>query len=124
MEHAALFANDVKALKDFYVDVMGLRIVLDNSAAPTPGFFLADDGDMMLELIGRPEGVEVGDTRYLCHIAFTVADLDAEQKRLEALGFVFETDSVVDNASMKTVFFRDPANNRCQIISRARPLIG
>jgi glyoxylase I family protein len=122
MEHFALFAGDAKALKDFYVDVMGLRVVLDNGAGTPPGYFLADDSGTALEIIGRPTGVEAGDTRYLCHVAFTVADVDQERQRLESLGRTFEADSVVDTATMKTAFFRDPDGNRCQIVWRNRPL--
>jgi glyoxylase I family protein len=122
MEHFALFAEDAKALKDFYVDVMGLRLVLDNGAGTPPGYFLADDSGTALEIIGRPAGVDSADPRYLCHVAFTVADVDLERRRLESLGRIFEPDAVVDTATMKTAFFRDPDGNRCQIVWRSRPL--
>jgi glyoxylase I family protein len=124
IEHCALFAADAKALKDFYVDIMGLKVVLDNGAGTPPGYFLADDSGMALELIGRPAGVVAGDTRYLCHVAFTVADVDAERKRLESLGLTFESETAVDTSAMKTAFFRDPDGNRCQIVWRSRPLGG
>ncbi len=122
MEHFAVFARDAKAIKDFYVDVMGLRVVLDNGAGTPPGYFLADDSGMALEVIGRPADVTAGDTRYMCHVAFIVESVEAERKRLESLGFVFETESVVDTPTMKTAFFRDPDGNRLQIVWRARPL--
>ena len=122
IEHFALFAADARGLKDFYVDVMGLRVVLNNGSGTPPGYFLADDSGMALEIIGRPTGVEAADTRYLCHVAFTVADVDAERSRLESLGFAFETETVVDTPAMKTAFFRDPDGNRCQIVWRGRPL--
>jgi glyoxylase I family protein len=122
MEHFALFADDAAVLKDFYVQVMGLRVVLDNGTGKPPGYFLVDDHGMALEIIGRPEGVEAGDTRYLCHIAFTVEDVAIEQRRLEGLGLTFETETAVNTPAMKTAFFRDPAGNRCQIVWRAAPL--
>jgi glyoxylase I family protein len=123
LEHLALFADDAHALKDFYVNVMGLKVVLESGGDP-PGFFLADDAGMMLEIIGRPAGRAGGETRWLCHVAFTVDDVAARRRELEALGLVFETDTVVDTEAMKTAFFRDPAGNRCQIIWRKKPLIG
>jgi glyoxylase I family protein len=122
MEHFALFANDAAVLKDFYVQVMGLRIAVDNGAGKPPGYFLVDDAGMALEIIGRPAGVEAGDTRYLCHVAFAVEDVEAEQRRLEGLGLTFEAETVVNTPAMKTSFFRDPAGNRCQIVWRAAPL--
>lgn len=122
MEHFALFAEDAPALKDFYVDVMGLKVVLESGGDP-PGFFLADDAGMMIEIIGRPAGAVGGETRWTCHVAFTVDDVDRRRRELEALGFVFETDTVVDNDAMKTAFFRDPAGNRTQILWRRKPLV-
>ena len=122
IEHFALFADDAPALKDFYVNVMGMKVVIDNGAARPPGYFLMDDHGGAIELIGRPDGVKAGDTRYLCHVAFTVADVAAERTRLEGLGLSFESDTAVDNAVMQTAFFHDPAGNRCQIVRRATPL--
>ena len=122
MEHFALFARDARGLKDFYVATMGMRVALDNGASTPPGYFLIDDAGGALEIIGRPDDVEAGDTRYLCHVAFTVADVDAERLRLESLGRTFEAETSVDTPSMKTVFFRDPDGNRCQIVWRSRPL--
>ncbi len=121
IEHFALFATDANELKDFYVDVMGMKVALDNGAGTPPGYFLVDDSGMALEIIGRPESVHPADTRYLCHIAFSVGDVDAERKRLEAVGITFESDTIVDTATMKTAFFRDTDGNRCQIVWRSKP---
>ena len=122
MEHFALFTNNLEALKDFYVAAMGLTVIVDNSAAPTQGYFLADDDGVALEIIARPAGVQGADTRYVCHVAFLVEDVAATRAQLESRGLTFETDTVVDNEEMKTAFFRDPDGNRCQIVSRPRPL--
>lgn len=123
IEHIALFAADVHRLKSFYVEAFGLRVILDNSASSPPGYFLADDSGMALELIGRPTDVPPVDTRHVVHIAFIVDDVAASQSELEARGLVFEEESAVDNASMTTRFFRDPEGNRLQIVKRPRPLV-
>ncbi|QDV33153.1 VOC family protein [Tautonia plasticadhaerens] len=123
IEHVALFAADPHALKDFYADAFGLRVVLDNSKASPPGYFLADDAGVAVELIGRPEGVPGADTRWICHIAFIVEDVAAARTDLEARGVVFEQETAVDNEAMTTAFFRDPEGNRLQIVSRPRPLV-
>jgi glyoxylase I family protein len=124
IEHFALFAADAPALKDFYVSALGLRVALDNSGGTPPGFFLADDHGMALEIIGRPEGVGGADTRYVCHVAFVVDDFAPARAALEGLGMRFEEETAVDNETMTTAFFRDPEGNRCQIVRRPRPLIG
>jgi glyoxylase I family protein len=121
MEHFAIFAADSRALKDFYVEVMGLRVIVEAGGDP-PGFFLADDAGMALEIIGRPPGTHGANTRWVCHVAFTVDDYPAARAALERRGLVFETDTVVDTEAMRTSFFNDPEGNRCQIVWRRRPL--
>ena len=54
IEHFAVFGNDLARLKDFYVDVLGLRVIVDNSQAPVRGYFLADDRGYF-----KAEGLEV-----------------------------------------------------------------
>ena len=122
IEHFAIFADDLERLRSFYVEVMGLRVVVDNSRAPVPGYFLADDRGVALEIIERPAGVPAVETRYVCHAAFLVEDVAAMRARLAARGCRFEDKTAVDTETFKTAFFRDPAGNRCQIVWRRTPL--
>jgi glyoxylase I family protein len=124
IEHFAIFAADLETLRAFYQESFGLRVVLDNSKAAIPGYFLADDGGSILEIIARPAGVPAADTRYACHTAFWVEDYPAARARLEARGARFEADTEVNTDGMKTGFFDDPDGNRCQFVWRARPLGG
>ncbi len=122
IEHAAIFAEDPSSLKDFYVVAFGLRVVLDNGQGNPPGYFLGDDHGTALEIIGRPSGFENASQRYICHVAFVVEDVPAKRLELEAMGLVFEVETVVDNDSMTTAFCNDPAGNRIQIVKRKKPL--
>lgn len=124
LEHFALFSNDAESLKDFYVKALGLRVVQDNGQATPRGYFLADDAGMALEIIDRPPHELSANTRYICHVAFAVDDLEAARNMLEAQGRVFEAETLVDTPGMKTAFFNDPEGNRCQIVWRAKPLGG
>jgi glyoxylase I family protein len=121
IEHFAVFAQDAVSLKDFYVQSFGMKVVLESGGDP-PGFFLADDQGVALEIIGRPAGQSNVNQRWVCHVAFWVDDVPATQAALERQGLVFETETAVDNEAMKTAFFRDPEGNRCQIIWRKRRL--
>lgn len=123
LEHFAIYGKDSTALKDFYVEAMGMRVALESGGDP-PGYFLADDQGVALEIIGRPAGEPGVNQRWVCHVAFWVDDLDAARAGLESRGIVFETETVVDTEAMKTAFFRDPEGNRCQIIWRKRKLSG
>lgn len=122
IEHFALFAEDPAALRDFYEITFGFRTIVDNSLASPPGYFLADEGGVALEIIGRPAGAEVVNQRHVCHLAILVEDVPAMKAKVEAEGLAFEGDTVVKNEAMTTCFFRDPAGNRIQIVTRARPL--
>jgi glyoxylase I family protein len=123
IEHFALFAADSTALKDFYVNIMGMKVALESGGSP-PGFFLIDDHGVALEIIGRPPDQAGVNQRWVCHVAFLVDDVAAKRRELEGLGFVFETGTVVDTEAMKTAFFPDPEGNRCQILWRRTPLGG
>ncbi|MBX6314357.1 MAG: VOC family protein [Isosphaeraceae bacterium] len=122
IEHFAIFAADLEALRAFYTEVFGLRVVVDNSKAVVPGYFLGDDAGTLLEIITRPEGIPAAETRYVCHVAFWVDEYDAARAELERRGVEFEIDTKVDTPTMRTEFFHDPEGNRCQIVWRSKPL--
>ena len=124
IEHVALYAQDPKSLKDFYVEAFGLKVIVDNGAGNPPGYFLSDDHGTAFELIGRPDGAPAANQRYVCHVAFVVENVDASRAALEARGMKFEIDTIVANDSMNTCFCNDPEGNRIQIVHRLKPLGG
>ena len=124
IEHAALFADDLPALRDFYLDAFDLRVAFDNSRADPAGYFLADDRGAVLELIARSSGESNANQRFVCHLAFWVDDFAASRADLERRGIAFESGTEVMNDEVQTAFFLDPQGNRCQIVRRRRPLVG
>jgi glyoxylase I family protein len=121
IEHFAVYAGDPTALVDFYVTVMGLHVIVESGGAP-PGYFLADDNGMAIEVLGRAPGSAVVNQRWVCHLAFWVEDFAAKRALLERRGISLEADTLVDNNELKTAFFTDPGGNRCQIVWRHRAL--
>src|SRR5215475_14237728 len=95
IEHFAVYGDDPTALKDFYVRTFGLRVIVESGGDP-PAYFLADDGGMALEVLGRPAGSPEVNQRWVCHLAILVDDVPAKKADLERQGFVFEADTVVD----------------------------
>jgi glyoxylase I family protein len=122
IEHFAIYAADAPALKDFYIEALGLRVILDNGGGDPPGFFLADDRGGVLEIIGRPRDEAGANQRWVCHLAFWVEDYAETRKALERRGLVFETGTAIEGPELQTAFFDDPEGNRLQIVRRARPL--
>jgi glyoxylase I family protein len=121
LEHFAIYAADAPALKEFYVEALGLRVIVEGGGSP-PAYFLADDDGMAIEIISLPEGESAVNQRWVCHLAFRVDDFAATRAALERRGIVFEPDTAVEKPSLKTAFFKDPAGNRCQIVWRDPPL--
>jgi glyoxylase I family protein len=121
IEHFAIYAADAPRLKNFYVEAFGMRVLVEGKGDP-PGFFLGDANGGAIEIIGRPPGQSGANQRWVCHVAFWVDDYRAIRANLEKRGIVFETDTAVENDSVKTAFFLDPEGNRCQIVWRRDPL--
>ena len=122
IEHFAIFCDDLEALRAFYTEAIGLRLIVDNSRAPVRGYFLADDSGTALEIIARPPGTPAVATRYGCHTAFWVDDYDRARADLVARGSRFEPHTEILQDGFKTGFCDDPQGNRVQIVWRARPL--
>jgi glyoxylase I family protein len=121
IEHFAIYGDDPIALKDFYVQVLGMHVIVESGGDP-PGFFLADDHGMAIEILGRPAGTSGVNQRWICHLAFWVDNMAAKRAELEQNGIVFETETLADNDEIKTAFFNDPGGNRCQIVWRRKTL--
>jgi glyoxylase I family protein len=68
LEHFAIYADDPTALKDFYVSALGLHVIVESGGDP-PGYFLADDQGMAIEILGRPSGSPEVNQRWVCHLA-------------------------------------------------------
>ncbi len=124
LEHFAIYAADLEALKDFYVEVMDLKVARVGGGNPPGGYFLADDHGGAIEIIARPEGESNAPQRWVCHLAFWVDDVAAKQAELEKRGLVFETDTANFDDAIRTSFFHDPEGNRCQLVWRREPLVG
>jgi glyoxylase I family protein len=122
IEHFAIYAADAPRLKDFYVEAFGLKVVFDNGGGDPPGYFLADDRGMAVEIIGRPPGQSNANQRWVCHLAFWVDDFEAACAALRERGVAFEQDTFVDSEAIQTGFFNDPEGNRLQIVRRKERL--
>ena len=121
IEHFAIYADDAPALKRFYEEAFGMKTIFEGAGDP-PGYFLADERGMAIEIIGRPKGQMGANQRWVCHLAFWVEDYNAARAAFEARGVTFEVDTLVDNDSLRTGFFNDPEGNRVQIVWRKKKL--
>jgi len=113
----ALRVNDLRRMKRFYQDVLGLDVLGESATAVL--FRIADDyggHTQVLALFDRSRPVDQ-ERSTVDHIAFTIAlaDYESERKRLEGLGLPVE---VTDHAWVKwrSLYFHDPEGNQVEFV--------
>lgn len=117
--HIALRARNYAAMRSFYTETLGFR-VLGQIPGRNPGqdILFLDIGGTTIELISA-EGAEPGKpTSGFAHLAFEVDDVDATYEALKAKGVPFHTEprSVGD---IRLAFFRDPDGNELELFKSA-----
>jgi len=125
LEHIAINVAEPAAMSAWYVENMGMRIVL---AAPSAPFmhFISDEKGSMVELYSNPVA-PVPDyasmSPFQFHLSFSTSDIAADHARLLAAG----ADSVdeISETPMgdKLVFVRDPWGVPVQLVQRNKALI-
>lgn len=125
IEHFALNVEHPQAMAAWYVEHLGLKVVVQKTEPPYMTF-LADDSDrVMLEIYTNPAG-QVPPYRdmntLLLHLAFVSEDPAQDTERLLAAGATLETDMRLDDGS-HLVMLRDPWGLAVQLCKRATPLL-
>lgn len=113
LHHAAIICSDYARSRDFYTRILGLRIVAENLRAERQSYKLdlaLADGSQ-IELFSfptpppRPSRPEACGLR---HLAFVVANLDANIASLQADGVAVEPVRVDEFTGRRFTFFADP----------------
>jgi catechol 2,3-dioxygenase-like lactoylglutathione lyase family enzyme len=119
-----LWAHDAPAMVRFYRDVLGLTVI-SPPERPNPIFLRAGEGHAgipeMIVVVQLPaDAPPFGRPRTLHHLALELepADFDAEQRRLEALGFTLRSGQHPVIPS-RTMYLDDPEGNEVELICRA-----
>lgn len=123
IEHVGIYAEDTKALAQWYIDMFGCTIAYENPKSGT--YFVAFSDKSMIEICkcdsnsSAPLLKDPG----IRHIALAVTDFDAVVAKIKGAGTEIVTDEVTSSSGVKTIFFRDMAGNILHLISRPEPLI-
>ena len=113
LHHAAIICSDYLRSKQFYVDVLGLRVVAETYRAARQSYKLdlaLPDGTQ-LELFSFPNPPARPSYPEACglrHLAFSVADLGACVAHLQAQGVAVEPVRVDELTGQRFTFFADP----------------
>ena len=125
IEHLGYNVPDPVAMAQWYVDHLGMRIVMVGKV--NQAHFLADSaGTMMIEIYHNPDA-EVLDYPAIkaptLHLAFEAVDVAAVRHRLLGAGAAAESDVVTDPNGDQMAWMRDPWGCSIQIVRRAKPIL-
>ena len=105
LNHANISTTKLQETVDFFVRVLGLRVGPRPNFVGFAGAWLYCGDQAVIHLVERakprtPDGA-------LDHVSFTVADLDAEMRRLDELGVPYRWSDIPDGFG-RQAFVQDP----------------
>jgi glyoxylase I family protein len=125
VEHLGLPAREPAALKDWYVNVLGAEVALDNGQTP-PAYFLRLPGGPMIEIYAAGSSAkETGDNLVAGwrHLALRVAAIVPAKLELERKGVTFSDAIKPAGGGGRVLFFRDAEGNLLHLVERSKDSI-
>jgi glyoxylase I family protein len=122
IEHIAIPAADVVALKNWYVSVFGAREVWNNGQTP-PTLLIALPGGGWFEIYaaeGAPKNRGNNKLAGFRHIALSVDSLDAAKSELEKRGVKFSEAERPAAGGGRILFFADCEGNLLHLVERPK----
>ena len=120
VEHLGLPAHDPAALKDWYVRMLGAKVVFSNGQTP-PAFLLALPGQLMIEIYGGNSSLPQTSDNKLNgwrHVALRVDSVTAAKAELETRGLKFTEEIKPAAGGGRVLFFQDPEGNLLHLVER------
>jgi glyoxylase I family protein len=115
-EHLGLPAQNPAALKDWYVNVLGAKLIFANP----PAYFVALGG-LTLEIYQAESALTETANNSLAgwrHLALRVESIEAAQAALQAKGVTFTDPIKPAGGGGRVLFFRDAENNLLHLVER------
>jgi glyoxylase I family protein len=120
VEHIGVAAQDTIALKDWYVRVLGARLVFDNGETP-PAFFLELSGGLLVEIYAASSATdETGNNRLAGwrHLALRVDSIESARETLAGRGVKFTEPIKPAGGGGRVLFFNDVEGNLLHLTER------
>lgn len=112
IHHVAIIASDYKKSKDFYVNLLGLKIIREVYREERDSYKLdLETGDSQIELFSfknSPKRPSYPEACGLRHLAFEVENIEQEVKELKEKGIEVEEIRIDEFTGRKFTFFSDP----------------
>lgn len=125
IHHVAIIAGDYARSKQFYCNVLGLRVLAEHYRQPRDSWKLdlaLPDGGQ-IELFSFPDAPlrpSRPEARGLRHLAFRVEALDAAVAHLNAHGVVTEDIRIDEYTGRRFTFFTDPDDLPLELYENAQ----
>ncbi|MEX8518859.1 MAG: VOC family protein [Leptothrix sp. (in: b-proteobacteria)] len=125
IHHAAIICSDYAISKQFYIEILGLRIVAEHYRAERQSYkldlALPDGGQIELfSFPNSPARPSYPEARGLRHLAFEVIDVAQAKADLEARGVAVEAVRLDEYTGRHFVFFADPDGLPLELYEAAR----
>ena len=120
VEHFGLAARNTTALKDWYVNVLGGKVIFADESSP-PTFFVRLPGGAMFEIYPANSSVkETSDNKLagLRHIALRVDSIESAKAQLESRGVKFTETIKPAGGGGHVLFFQDCEGNLLHLVER------
>jgi len=120
MEHVGLAAQDTTALKDWYLRVLGARVVFSSGEKP-PAFILELPGGAWIEIYQGNYGAKETSDNHLQgwrHVALRVNSIELARQELEGRGVKFDEASKPAGGKGLVLFFQDCEGNVLHLVQR------
>lgn len=121
IEHIGLAAQNTTTLKDWYVAVLGAKLVYADGKMP-PAYFLELPGGPLIEIYASGHALAETGNNSLAgwrHLALRVESLEDAQAELTRRGVSF-TDSIKPaGGGGRILFFRDGEGNLLHLVERS-----
>jgi len=122
IEHIAIPAADVPALKNWYIRILDARVVYDNGQNP-PTFLIALPGGGWFEIYLAEDAPENRGNNQLAgfsHLALRVDSIEAAKIELEKRGVKFTGQIKPAAGAGRVLFFADIEGNLLHLVERPK----
>ncbi|SCC29798.1 glyoxylase I family protein [Fictibacillus enclensis] len=122
VHHAAIICSDYETSKNFYVNILGLRVINEVYREERDSYKLdLEIGNAQIELFSfpnPPERPSYPEARGLRHLAFEVENIEETVLHLEKHGVTVEPVRVDEWTGKRFTFFSDPDSLPLELYER------
>jgi glyoxylase I family protein len=113
IHHVAIICSDYEKSKDFYVNILGFKIIKETYRRDRDSYKLdlaaSDFGQIELfSFNDSPDRLSYPEARGLRHLAFEVDEIEAAAQELKSKGIKVESIRIDEVTGKKFTFFSDP----------------